>query len=565
MDMVDSHKSVKVYVRRAYDHGWEDLSNIRPHSPYACGVDVGVSWACGIDSPMTATVNVQRGDGYVSLAPEMTRSRINNEYLSGDLPDQLFEYVPLLDGHKEIVIQVADVPDPQLYEYQTVFQGRISAVSWADEVITVSCAGSEQQSAEALIESDIMLAGEDEANAAVGTTSVQITNLEGHNFVVGDTLILFGLPATTADQLNGFELTITSITSSTITSVHGLTISGGDTGNMPVVMLAPFKQELDKLIQHAPLADGVPLEYRVDESVDWAIVGYTQQREELNNAIQNLVAQFGGVAKEVFDAGVGRPVLTIFAPDFEDTTPEATLGNELLNYTSFGMNVNSVRNRITVSIDDLSSVQADGSFAEYTTTVNDTNSQARFGIRTGIIDGARGLAEPVDADLLAAVLLNDLSKGSLEASAVGKLMRNADLFSYIEILPDGIRQDTTKTWGINGYSSTIKGAEATTTLALSSTISSRYKYWVNIPGLRMKPLPQKPLGKGDRSFSGSRDDLFADESIPIQDILGNEYGKGQIKKKANHHIDQSKSSGGNADTTIPIQIAVIANVINIKW
>jgi hypothetical protein len=258
----------------------------------------------------------------------------------------------------------------------------------------------------------------------------------------------------------------------TLEQPTAVVVAGGATLSME----AAIQQVLDTAFG----AGVIPL--YTPTSPSYTVTRFGYQREPVYDAILRLVQSIGWDCRFLWDSGTSSYRLTLYNPPRTKTVPDHTLGpSRYISLRRLSISRASVRNRVKV-------FYTSPTFARGDITVNDTASQARYGMRPIVIEeaGDSVIDTPAEATTMANALLADLKDPKADGECEMPFFWPVELGDLIRFSTNGVHFNSNQDLAVVGIRHslvTAPGQISKTTLTLRGSPAGGYRAWMARAGV----------------------------------------------------------------------------------
>lgn len=454
------------------------------------------SWRADLDDPLaSATVTLKRELEGFSLAPLMETSAANLAF------NPAGSYAPLLDGGREVKIDVAVVPTdivPVAADWVTRFHGIIDIVDSAssDVYVLLQC----RDLGAALVENHI----EEERfySLAVDGGPVSFRVFQPSTpYALGEYVIPTDPKrnGTTPDNTHFYEVTVAgtsgaepawptsagSVASGATFTFVGLTT---DAGTQLELILQCILDDNDT---------GVTLFY--DRTADWAVKGFIQQREPVLSALRALATQNGWDIRYKWNDGTQGFELTLFEPERGQVFNNYSFGaGDYKTISRSAMDITRVRNTCKVIYSDPADLEADGETPKRKSeSYTDASSEARFERRFMEIaeSDSSNIDTSAEALRLATACILDLKDPLVDLDVQTALgFPWAEIGHMYGFEPNSRHFSVAQSVAVASWSQSADNGRLITRLTLRGKPAGRYSTW--------QQLSVHPAAKPGRPLSG---------------------------------------------------------------
>ncbi len=443
------------------DGTWRDVSTALSTPDWFDGATLSESLDANCQ---TFQATLLRETGALSLAPLMTASTINRN--GGGT------YAPMLDVARQWRLSIA-VPAhgvaPLAGDWKVLGQGYIDTVHVSGDRAVITIAGRDlgAKLLDTYITTERQYGASDAAGTVAGTGGLNTFTRTAGSWTAGT------LVGARVAFYNGTTYVGSFAITGNTTTV--LSFTGDATGATTTGTSAPMEAVIQELLNDN-LGVGVVTLY-TPVSPSFAITPvFTQAKDSLMNAINQVAALAGFVCKYRFDASdVFR--LTLYQPNRSAVVADWVLGpTEYLAVPLNTIDASGVRNTIVVRYPDL----ATGTVATATST--NAGSVTRYGTRAMQIDlsAKNQIQDATRAQAFAGAICADLASPVLEQRFETFAFWLAQLGDYGQFTQNGVQYDTDQYGGVTAIHHTFANGSVRTVLDVRGKPAGRYATWLGM-------------------------------------------------------------------------------------
>lgn len=257
---------------------------------------------------------------------------------------------------------------------------------------------------------------------------------------------------------------------------------------------------VETVMQQLLTDNGTGLSLYTPTSPGWTITQFAQQRESVLDALRNLAQQIGWDVRYKWRASAGAYALTFYQPDRTRSSVDWIFNtSDYRDVAKLAVNRTDVRNRIEVVFSNKDVPDASGKPTRDKVIVEDTASQATYGLRyMQIAEGATSnLDETVEAQRMANAALSDLKEPLAEQEVECDFFWPAELGDLYTFKANGVHYSADQNLAVIGIRHSFGAdGDARTTLTTRGRPSFGVSAWLELdtrPGMAEPAHNAPPL------------------------------------------------------------------------
>lgn len=267
----------------------------------------------------------------------------------------------------------------------------------------------------------------------------------------------------------------------------------------------PMETVMDQIIADNPPKINSPIfEPTVGgvlQTTNYNVIAYTQQRESVMQALNDLALNIGWDIRFRYDVD-GISKLTLLNPPRDKTIPDYTMGpDEYFAVKNLQIADTNVRNYVRIVYADSTT----GGIGEVVST-NDASILA-YGERFYelVSSAAQNVSTEADAQVLADAIVNDLGAPQADQEITTFFCYILQLYDLIAFTANGKNYDEDQAFGVISYQHTLANHSGKTDIKTRGQLAGAYKKWITRFGLNTVSLFGAPTPSFSVTATGSPD------------------------------------------------------------
>jgi len=433
-------------------------------------------WSEDIDSNgLTAKITLLRGGDQLSLSPLHQTSPLNKQFNPGA------GYQALILPGRDVLIETAILPDgfPQsAVTWREAFRGRLDTVNFGDEKIQLECRDQVAILMDTYIEVDRVYALAQGGSATKGCRIFEPST----SYVLNELII------PSEAKLTGYFYKVTTAGTVATSEPSWPTTGTVASGSAVFTTISTTSQSagtaVQTVMQQILTDNGTGVTLSTPVSPGWSIRAYHQERKSVWEALRALVDQIGFDLR--FKWNGSTFALTFSQPTRASPPVLRTFQTvDVVEFSTAKISLETIRNAVQVFFSDSQDRDTNGVAKRKKVVVTDSSSIATYGRRFMELQesSSSNIDTTAEATALATVAIYDLATPVFEGEPTLQFFPFVEINDFYSFIADGLRFTSTQSLAVIGYTHSISGTEAKTSLRLRGSPRGGLGRWLQKDGM----------------------------------------------------------------------------------